>query len=86
MNCPETYLHVLECRSGQEWIFPIRGNALLDLKHVVKRWIKQEFCGECRLSGKLMPRLEGDYYGKIMMDGRPPDSVVCWDGAGFYIE
>jgi len=83
---PETYLHVRECRSGAEWIFPLRGNASLDLCHQIKRWAKQEFCGELKLSGEIMPKLEGDYYGKIMTDGRAPDSVVCWDGGGFYLE
>jgi hypothetical protein len=82
---PETYLHVTECRSGQEWILPIRGNAKLDLRHNIKRWVKQEFCGEFKLNGELMPKLDGDYYGQIMTDGRSPDSVICWEGAGFYL-
>lgn len=83
---PDVYLHVLECRSGQTWIMPLRGNSLLDCKYQVKKWIKREFCGECRLDGELMPKLDGDYYAKIMTDGRPPDSSVCWDGGGFYLQ
>ena len=82
---PDCYLHVLECRSGTTWVVPIRGNGLLDLRHQLKRWVKREFCGELKLDGALMPKLEGEYYGKIMTDGRPPDSVICWDGAGFYL-
>lgn len=83
---PEVYLHVTECRSGQKWIMPLRGNSLLDLKHQVKKWIKQEYCGELALDGEFMPKLDGDYYAKIMTDGRPPDSVVCWTGGGFYLK
>jgi len=64
---------------------PLRGNSVLDLKHQIKKWIKQEFYGELKLDGSIMPKLDGDYYGKIMTDNRPPDSVVCWDGGGFYL-
>ena len=83
---PDCYLHVTECRSGETFIMPLRGNASLDLTHQVKRWVKQEFGGELRLDGEIMPKLEGDYYAKIMTDGRPPDSVICWDGGGFYLK
>ena len=65
---------------------PLRRDASLNLKRQIKRWVKKEFGGELRLSGEIMPKLDGDYYGKIMTDGRPPDSVVCWDGGGFYLE
>lgn len=83
---PETYLHVLECRSGQTWIVPMRGNASLDLLHQVKKWVKSEFAGELRVDGKLMPKLECDYYAQIITDGRSPDAGICWDGGGFYLE
>lgn len=83
---PDCYLHVTECRSGVEWIVKIRGNATLDLKRRIKAWIKREFCGELHLDGEIMPRLEGDYYAKIMMDGRPPDSPICWTSGGFYLK
>jgi hypothetical protein len=82
---PETYLHIRDEKSGETWIVPLRGNASLNLKHQIKKWITSEFGGELFLNGELMPKLSGDYYGKIMTDGRPPDSVVCWDGAGFYL-
>ncbi|HXJ59198.1 MAG TPA: hypothetical protein VNU68_21265 [Verrucomicrobiae bacterium] len=29
---PDCYLHVEECRSGETWIVPLRGNSKLDLK------------------------------------------------------
>lgn len=83
---PETYLHVREMRSGKEWIMPMRSNSLLDLRHQIKKWIKQQFGkGEMFLDGKIMPKLEGDYYGKIMTDNRPPDSVISWTSGGFYL-
>lgn len=83
---PDCYLHVTECRSGETWIMPLRGNAILDLRHQIRRWVKREYAGELALDGELMPKLDGDYYGKIMTDGRAPDSVVCWDGGGFYLK
>lgn len=83
---PETYLHVQHCRSGQEWIVPIRPRQTLDLERRVKEWIRSEFCGEFRLDGDLMPRLDGDYYARIMTDGRPPESCICWQGGGFYLK
>jgi hypothetical protein len=83
---PDCYLHVEECRSGETYIVPITGRMVLDLKTRVKAWIKSEFCGELALDGDLMPKLEGDYYAKIMTGGRAPDSVVCWESGGFYMK
>jgi hypothetical protein len=83
---PDCYLHVREEHSGQEWIYPIRGNARLDLKACIQRWLKREFSGELRLSGAITPRLGGEYYARIMTDNRPPESVVCWTSGGFYTE
>ncbi len=82
---PETYLHVRRENDGQEWIMPMRGNSLLDITHQIKRWVKREFGGELKLNGKIMPKLAGDYYARIMTDGRSPDSVVCWNSGGFYL-
>lgn len=86
MKYPDTYLHVEECRSGETWILPIRGNGLIDLEHNVRRWVKREFGGDLRLDPPLMPKLQGDYYAKIITDGRPPDSVVVWDAGGFFLK
>lgn len=82
---PDCYLHIEECRSGQTWIVPIRGNAKLDLVRLIKRWAKQEFAGELILDGQIMPRLQGDYYAVIYTDGRPPGGV-CWTSGGFYLK
>jgi len=85
-NYPDCYLWVEESRSGETWIMPLRGNSILDLKKQIKNWIKKEFCGELSLDGDLMPRLAGDYYAKIITDGRSPDSGVCWESGGFYLK
>jgi hypothetical protein len=86
MTYPDCYLHVEECRSGETYIVPITGKMVLDLETRLKAWIKKEFCGELALDGDLTPRLQGDYYAKIMTDGRSPDSVVCWESGGFYMK
>lgn len=83
---PDCYLHVEECRSGETFIQPIRSNEKLDLKKLVKKWIKKQFGGELFLDGDLMPKLQGDYYARIMTDGRPPESIVCWTSGGFYLK
>lgn len=83
---PDCYLHVIECRSGQEWIMPIEGETTLDLEARIQDWTAQEFDEELELDGEIMPKLEGDYYAKIMTDGRAPDSVVCWTSGGFYLK
>lgn len=86
MKYPDCYLHVEDCRSGQTWIMPITGNKTLDITLRVKEWIKNEFCGELKLDGELMPKLEGEYYAKILTDNRGPDSIVVWDSGGFFLK
>lgn len=83
---PDTYLHVVECRSGEEWINPIGDEETIDLRWQIERWSNEQFAGALTLAGALTPKLNGEYYARIMTDGRPPDSVVCWSGAGFYLK
>ncbi len=83
---PDCYLHVREERSGEQWICVIRGNEKLDLTKLVRKWVQAEFGGELSLDGGIMHRLSGDYYARIMTDGREPESVVCWTGGGFYLK
>jgi hypothetical protein len=80
---PDCYLHVQECRSGETWIMPIHPRANLNLHRLCAKWVKDTFVGELKMDGELQ-RPEGDYYARIMTDGRPPDSVVCWSAGGFY--
>jgi hypothetical protein len=82
---PDQYLHVREMVSGQEWIIPLRGNATLDLEKQAKKWVKSEFSGELKLVG-FQPRLEGQFFGQIITDGRSPDSGVVWESGGFWTE
>jgi len=84
--CPDQYLRVEECRSGQTWVVPISARTHLDLTKLVKKWIKQEFDGELFLDGGIMPRLQGDYYASIITDGHPPNSHVVWTSGGFYLK
>lgn len=83
---PDCYLHVEECRSGETYIKPLSDEDILDLETQLDLWIESEFCGELERDGDIMPRLQGDYYAKIMTDGRSPDSVVCWESGGFYLK
>lgn len=65
---------------------PLRGNSSLDLRTQIAKWVRKEYGGELVLDGKLMPGLDGHYYARIMTDGRPPDSIVCWQSGGFYLK
>lgn len=86
MTFPDCYLFVEDCKSGETFIQEIKGNGSLNLTYQVKKWIKRQFCGELSLNGKLMPKLSGDFYARIMTDGRPPDSIVCWTAGGFFLK
>lgn len=83
---PKCYLHVRDCKTGQEWIRPITGKQTCCLRTRLKQWCKEEFGGELKLDGEIMPRLEGDYYAQIKLDGRAPDDVHCWTSGGFYLK
>ena len=85
---PETYLHVREERSGEEWIMAIAGEDLLDLTTLIKKWLKVRFSDELRLDGKIWERGDAlaQFSARIMMDGRPPDSLVCWTSCGFWVK
>lgn len=83
---PECYLYVQEERSGESWVMEIGMEEPLDLRGLIERWVKEQYGTELELDGKIMPKLSGDYYARIMTDGRPPESVVCWQGGGFYLK
>lgn len=83
---PRQYLHVRNNRTGEEWIRPFRADAALDITKLVKAWVKREFNGELRLDGEMgPPSIDGEYYARIMTDGRSPESCVCWTSGGFYL-
>lgn len=83
---PDCYLHVQEFKSGEEWIIPIKGNMRLDLKTRVEHWCRVVMGGQVKLDGEIMRLIDGDYYAKIITDGRPPTSTICWTGGGFYLK
>lgn len=82
---PETYLHIDECMTGEEWIVEIDEHDILDLKILVKEWINVQFWGELELDGDLM-KIGGRYYAAIYTDGRSPNSVIVWDSGGFHLK
>lgn len=83
---PDCYLHVRDCRSGEEWIRPIRGNTKLDMDRLIKLWVKEWSGGELRMDGKSTCRLEGDFYATIKLNGEPPDSISAFASGGFYLK
>ena len=82
---PEVYLLIRDCRSDELTKIPLKNNAKLDLKYQIKKWIKRYFQNAAVLNGELMPKVEGDYYAKLITDGRPIDTNVVWDSAGFFV-
>jgi hypothetical protein len=82
---PKQYLHVRECRTEEVWVVPLSPRATMDLERQLRKWIKQEWAGEMFLDGKPMPRVEGDYYAQLIIDGQSPDGVSCWESGGFYL-
>lgn len=81
---PDCYLYIYNCRTGEEFIQEIKGNMVLNLEKRVDHWIKKQFAGELKRDGKIMRKLDGEYYARIITDGRSPISCVSWDGGGFF--
>jgi len=84
MEFPRFYLHVGDCKTGQEWIRPLRGSSLMHLETQVRKWAKETFGGELYLDGKIIRKHEGDYYGQLITDSRGPDGIA-WDAGGFWL-
>jgi len=83
---PETYLHVYENATGEEWIQEIKSNWVLDLRARIQHFLRTEFAGEVKLDGGLDPTCSGgNYTATIYTDHREPDCGVCWDSAGFWV-
>jgi hypothetical protein len=80
----EAYLHVVENRSGQNYVMAIEGDELLCLETLVKKWIEKEYSGELKLDGDLVDTSGGDYYAAIRTDWRKLDSGTVWQSGGFY--
>jgi hypothetical protein len=80
---PDQYLHVVNNRTGDSSVMPIADDEEFHLGNLVDKWIAAEFGGELERDSELMESYIGEYYARIMTDGRPPDSVVCWTSCGF---
>ena len=83
---PRQYLHVRECRSGEEWVKPLTSRALMDLATQVRRWVKEWSGGLAHLTGTIVPRVEGEFYAQLIINGDDPQSGRCWEGGGFFID
>lgn len=82
---PEQYLHIRDNRSGEEYLVPFEADEPMALEAMTDRWIAEHSGGELVRDGAMTRSIDGDYYARIMTDGRSPESVCCWDGAGFYL-
>jgi hypothetical protein len=82
----ECYLYIYECRSGEEFFEEIKDDDILDLETQVIEWVKDYFGGEAEVDLPLIPGMEGEYFASIKTDFNPPDSVISWESAGFYIK
>lgn len=81
----ECYLHIYDCRSGEEFFKELKDDDILDLESQLVNWVNEEFCGELEID---LPTIdfEGDYYASIKTDWNPTDSVIVWESAGFYLK
>jgi hypothetical protein len=82
---PTTYLHIGDCKTGEEYVVPIDSDTPLNLVDLIDDWIEYNWQGDRKRFGGVTPRLDGDYYGKIMTERRPPTSCVCYSGGGFHV-
>lgn len=82
---PKAYLHVRECSTDEVWAMALRPNSVCNLTTQLRKWIREWSFGELYLDGKPMPRVEGDYYAQLIIDGQSPDGVSCWESGGFYL-
>ena len=82
----ECYLYVYHCSSGEEFFKEIKDNDALDLETQLIDWVRDEFCGELEIDFPLIYGMNGDYFASIKTDFTSPDSVFCWESAGFYLK
>jgi len=82
----ECYLHVYDCKSGEDYFKEIKDDDVLDLETQLIQWVADYFCGELELDLPIMHGIEGDYFASIKTDFNPPDSVISWESGGFYLK
>jgi hypothetical protein len=82
----ETYLHVHDCKSGEDYFMELKDDDLLDLQIQLIRWVREEFCDELEIDLPIMSGMEGDYFACIKTDFNSPDSVISWESGGFYLK
>ena len=82
----KNYLHVYDCRTGEDYFTEIEDDESLDIEEQVLNWVEARFSGELLMDSSIMHGLEGDFYATIKTDFTSPDSVICWSGGGFYLK
>jgi hypothetical protein len=81
---PDKYLHVSHEESGETWIMPIADDDPLSLEKLIDKFLLQQFGGELERDGEIDDYVKlGDYYARIIMDGRPPEDKISWQSCGF---
>lgn len=80
------YLLVTD-NDGNEWIQEIKDDELLDLETLISKWIQIHYGEDCSLCRPFdsTNKIFGDFYAVIITDGRPPDTLVIWEGAYFFV-
>jgi hypothetical protein len=81
-----TYLHVYDCKTGENYFREIKDDDLLDLETQVIHWAKDYFGDEVEVDLPIIHGLEGDYFASIKTDFNSPDSVISWESGGFYLK
>ena len=82
----ECYLHVYDCKSGEDYFKEIKDDDVLDLETQLIQWVADYFCGELELDLPIIRGMEGDYFASIKTDFNAPDSVISWESGGFYLK
>lgn len=81
---PDTYLHILEKQSGEEFIMVIEDDELLCIRGLISVWLEETSDGMLSIDGELCPSYCGHYYARIITDGNHPSTCCVWDSAGFF--
>lgn len=83
----ENYLIITENRSGETWTMQIKDDELLDIDELVIRFVGEQFDGELEVVEIDHSRTCScaDYYAQIKLNNEAPESIVCWESAGFWI-
>lgn len=83
---PNQYLLIKESATETETIYPFRANCILDIQRLVKKWVKEQFCGEMKAVGFGKAGWGGQFIAEIKLNGEPPSSITVWESCSFRLE